>query len=90
MKAQPVFRYPDSGSNRDGLPHWCLRPARLPIPPSGQECDCKVNSFWGIMQIVERFFDVMRVEGLFMVSLFIEVGEVTLGLRNGSYGTFWG
>ena len=28
--------YPDPGSNRDGLPHWCLRPARLPIPPSGQ------------------------------------------------------
>ena len=27
--------YPDPGSNRDGLPHWCLRPARLPIPPSG-------------------------------------------------------
>lgn len=29
------YVYPDSGSNRDGLPHWCLRPARLPIPPSG-------------------------------------------------------
>ena len=28
--------YPDPGSNRDGLLHWCLRPARLPIPPSGQ------------------------------------------------------
>ena len=27
--------YPDPGSNRDGSPHWCLRPARLPIPPSG-------------------------------------------------------
>ena len=27
--------YPDPGSNRDGLLHWCLRPARLPIPPSG-------------------------------------------------------
>ena len=30
-----VLQYPDSGSNRDGLLHWCLRPARLPIPPSG-------------------------------------------------------
>ena len=30
-----VTWYPDPGSNRDGLPHWCLRPARLPIPPSG-------------------------------------------------------
>ena len=28
--------YPDPGSNRDEFPHWCLRPARLPIPPSGQ------------------------------------------------------
>ena len=34
-----AFRYPDPGSNRDGLLHWCLRPARLPIPPSGlSEC----------------------------------------------------
>ena len=30
-----LLLYPDSGSNRDGLLHWCLRPARLPIPPSG-------------------------------------------------------
>ena len=34
------FQYPDPGSNRDGLPHWCLRPARLPIPPSGQLLNC--------------------------------------------------
>ena len=27
--------YPEPGSNRHVLPHWCLRPARLPIPPSG-------------------------------------------------------
>lgn len=27
--------YPDPGSNRDGFPHRCLRPTRLPIPPSG-------------------------------------------------------
>ena len=27
--------YPEPGSNRHGSPHWCLRPARLPIPPSG-------------------------------------------------------
>ncbi len=30
-----LILYPDPGSNRDGLLHWCLRPARLPIPPSG-------------------------------------------------------
>ena len=32
----PVYVYPESGSNRHDLcSHWCLRPARLPIPPSG-------------------------------------------------------
>ena len=30
--------YPEPGSNRHGLLHWCLRPARLPIPPSGLVC----------------------------------------------------
>ena len=29
------LQYPEPGSNRHGLLHWCLRPARLPIPPSG-------------------------------------------------------
>ena len=28
--------YPEPGSNRHGSLHWCLRPTRLPIPPSGQ------------------------------------------------------
>ena len=31
----PAALYPDPGSNRDGLPQRCLRPSRLPIPPSG-------------------------------------------------------
>ena len=35
QKINSRFQYPDPGSNRDGLLHWCLRPARLPIPPSG-------------------------------------------------------
>ena len=30
-----ICMYPEPGSNRHGLLHWCLRPARLPIPPSG-------------------------------------------------------
>ena len=38
-------RYPDPGSNRDGLPHWCLRPARLPIPPSGLNVGAKIHVF---------------------------------------------
>ncbi len=29
------YQYPDPGSNRDGLLQRCLRPSRLPIPPSG-------------------------------------------------------
>ena len=37
--------YPDPGSNRDGLLHWCLRPARLPIPPSGLIVGAKVHIF---------------------------------------------
>ena len=39
-KLSPI-QYPEPGSNRHGLPHWCLRPARLPIPPSGLQCGCK-------------------------------------------------
>ena len=42
--------YPDPGSNRDGLPHWCLRPARLPIPPSGLNCGCKDTVFFLMRQ----------------------------------------
>ena len=42
--------YPDPGSNRDGLRHWCLRPARLPIPPSGL-CDCKGTNNIFISQV---------------------------------------
>ena len=38
-----ALAYPDPGSNRDGFPHWCLRPARLPIPPSGLYADAKVG-----------------------------------------------
>ncbi len=44
------FLYPEPGSNRHGLLHWCLRPARLPIPPSGP-LQCKVNKFRAIFQI---------------------------------------
>ncbi|GEM_PF-4321775 len=29
-------QYPEPGSNRHELLHWCLRPTRLPIPPSGR------------------------------------------------------
>ena len=36
------IQYPEPGSNRHGLPHWCLRPARLPIPPSGLKAGAKL------------------------------------------------
>lgn len=51
--------YPDPGSNRDGLPHWCLRPARLPIPPSGRislDFECKGRRFFYICKTLAGFF----------------------------------
>ena len=39
----PPSEYPEPGSNRHGLPHWCLRPARLPIPPSGLISDTEAT-----------------------------------------------
>ena len=57
--------YPDPGSNRDGLPHWCLRPARLPIPPSGLKCDGKGSeSFYTEQKNVSFFaFKGLKVGG---------------------------
>ncbi len=52
------LRYPDPGSNRDGLLHWCLRPARLPIPPSGLNAfllsGAKVGIKNGLVKYLER------------------------------------
>ncbi len=60
------YQYPEPGSNRHGLLHRCLRPTRLPIPPSGlililaqgmpaSFCDAKLIHFLGISKfIVER------------------------------------
>ena len=47
--------YPEPGSNRHGLPHWCLRPARLPIPPSGLKCGAKVIHFVAIRKLLRIF-----------------------------------
>ena len=41
FRLSPI-QYPEPGSNRHGLPHWCLRPARLPIPPSGLKSGAKI------------------------------------------------
>ena len=47
--------YPEPGSNRHGLLHWCLRPARLPIPPSGLS-DGKFNTYFPSYQILWPLF----------------------------------
>ncbi len=55
--------YPDPGSNRDGSPQRCLRPSRLPIPPSGRWPTClsicfvyaKVVSFFCFRNTVGHF-----------------------------------
>ncbi len=51
--------YPEPGSNRHRLPYWCLRPARLPIPPSGLFCcekQCKSRQFMFFPQIIPSLF----------------------------------
>ena len=65
------LEYPEPGSNRHGLLHWCLRPARLPIPPSGpidlvdSEIDCKGTAFFLIDQIFckksEKIFIIVSI-----------------------------
>ena len=64
------FKYPDPGSNRDGLPHWCLRPARLPIPPSGHGCclnnGCKGREKIWIWQIFEELFNDITLNNAYL------------------------
>ena len=43
-----LFLYPEPGSNRHELLHWCLRPTRLPIPPSGQGVAIAVQRYENI------------------------------------------
>ena len=50
------FVYPEPGSNRHELLHWCLRPTRLPIPPSGQ-MRCKGSHIFVICKVLIEFFD---------------------------------
>ena len=52
--------YPEPGSNRHRLPYWCLRPARLPIPPSGLIVfDCKGTSFFETNNSLCLFFSFL-------------------------------
>ena len=49
-----LFSYPEPGSNRHTLRYWCLRPTRLPIPPSGLICECKGMTFYNKHQIKSK------------------------------------
>ena len=45
------FLYPEPGSNRHShYSHWCLRPARLPIPPSGRDQRRQRYAFFPFLQ----------------------------------------
>ena len=46
------------------LPHWCLRPTRLPIPPSGRIAGAKVNVFFEIGTKNRRFFAIRAILGV--------------------------
>ena len=69
--------YPDPGSNRDGLPHWCLRPARLPIPPSGHSflnCECKsIWNFDDMQAFLRKFF--INVHNILILRVVIRRGD---------------
>ena len=51
----PLVWYPEPGSNRHGLLHRCLRPTRLPIPPSGL-CAAKLVILFFLTKFLPRFF----------------------------------
>ena len=63
------YLYPEPGSNRHGLPHWCLRPARLPIPPSGLKKRRKDSTRRGADKIINEVFSEMIAIGLVKIDL---------------------
>ena len=52
--------YPEPGSNRHGLLHWCLRPARLPIPPSGLVASVGSETPWRMLKVVDLLVKVCK------------------------------
>lgn len=64
-KRESSVLYPDPGSNRDGLPQRCLRPSRLPIPPSGR-CGAKLDIFYGLTKNELSFFAFFFVQTAFL------------------------
>ena len=53
-------RYPEPGSNRHALRHWCLRPTRLPIPPSGPHFGCLPHAVNGGLRLQRYVFFLNR------------------------------
>ena len=49
------------------LLHWCLRPARLPIPPSGHffKCDAKIALFSESANFSRTFFINLSIYNAF-------------------------
>ena len=72
------YQYPDPGSNRDGLLQRCLRPSRLPIPPSG----LMVVGLHGAK--LRNFFYSLRVAGIILYGGF--TGAVSAGIRGWFHG----
>ena len=61
-------QYPEPGSNRHGLLHWCLRPARLPIPPSGLFAGAKIQHIFEIGKyLLKKIQKICSYQLLFVI-----------------------
>ena len=81
--------YPEPGSNRHEFPHWCLRPTRLPIPPSGQKHNTKVyvwilntNIFYR-KKIKFHFLQISFVNEIKLLFLYLDSPDGGIGRRVG-------
>ena len=55
-----VNSYPEPESNRHIFRYWCLRPTRLPIPPSGSKSEGKGTNFFLNKQIFAKLFAILN------------------------------
>lgn len=56
-KALVFEKYPEPGSNRHVRRHWCLRPTRLPVPPSGHLPNWDAKMFKDLILYNNNFED---------------------------------
>ncbi len=83
------YQYPDPGSNRDGLLQRCLRPSRLPIPPSGlfevtavkgsPQIPCKGRENFRFLQNVVLFFFSLQYKLASALSIPSRIHEIVAG-----------